>query len=66
MDDRWMSVDEIAAYRASARTRSTPGRASANAGYKVGRFWKFKKDEVDGWVCAGGAAVAARGVQEAG
>jgi hypothetical protein len=25
-------------------------------GYKVGRFWKFKRDDVDAWVRAGGAA----------
>jgi hypothetical protein len=36
-------------------------------GHKVGRLWKFKKDEVDAWVRGGGAAeVAARGEQEAG
>ena len=25
-------------------------------GHRVGRFWKFKKEEVDEWVRAGGAA----------
>jgi hypothetical protein len=25
-------------------------------GHRMGRLWKFKKDEVDAWVKAGGAA----------
>jgi hypothetical protein len=25
-------------------------------GHRVGRFWKFKRDEVDAWVRAGGAS----------
>ncbi|HDL84748.1 MAG TPA: transcriptional regulator, partial [Candidatus Acetothermia bacterium] len=24
--------------------------------HRMGRLWKFKKDEVDGWVKAGGAS----------
>ena len=24
--------------------------------HRVGRLWKFKRDEVDGWVKSGGAA----------
>jgi hypothetical protein len=35
-------------------------------GHEVGRFWKFKKDEVDRWVRAGGAAVVAGDAKEAG
>ena len=27
-------------------------------GHKVGRFWKFKKEDVDGWVRDGGAAAS--------
>jgi len=27
-------------------------------GHKVGRFWKFKKDDVDAWFRAGGAAAS--------
>jgi hypothetical protein len=29
-------------------------------GHRMGRLWKFKKDEVDAWVKAGGAAASLR------
>jgi len=57
MDDRWLSVDEIAEYLGISRdtvytwlnTRDLPG-------HRIGRLWKFKRDEVDDWVRAGKAA----------
>jgi excisionase family DNA binding protein len=63
-----MSVDEIAAHLGVSKdTVYTWASVRKMPGHKVGRFWKFKKDEVDGWVRAGGAAaVAARDSQEAG
>ena len=67
MDDGWMSVDEIVAYLGFGNHTiyiRTSGRRTP--GIYVRCFWKFKKDEVDGWIRAGGAAVEARGVQEAG
>ena len=67
MDDRWMSVDEIAAHLGVSKdTVYTWANERNMPGHKVGRFWKFKKDEVDGWIRAGVAAVEARNVQEAG
>lgn len=56
MDDRWLSVDEIAEYLGISRdtvytwlnTRDLPG-------HRIGRLWKFKRDEVDAWVRAGNA-----------
>jgi len=27
-------------------------------GHKIGRLWKFKKEQVDAWVVAGGASSA--------
>lgn len=58
MDDRWLSVDEIAEHLGVSKDTvykwvTTKGMS----GHKVGRLWKFKKDEVDAWVRAGGAAV---------
>ena len=56
MEDRWMSVDEIAAHLGVSR--DSVYRWIDNRGLpasKVGRLWKFKKDEVDEWVRAGGA-----------
>ncbi len=68
MDDRWTSLAEIAAYLGIGKdTEYTWASERRISGDKVGRFWKFKKDEVDGWVRAGGAAeVAASDTHEAG
>jgi len=57
MDDRWLSVEEIAEYLGVSKDAvyswvSTKGMP----GHRVGRFWKFKRDEVDEWVRAGGAS----------
>ncbi len=56
MHDRWLSVDEIAEYLGVTRdTIYTWVADKGLPGHKVGRLWKFKRDEVDGWVRAGGA-----------
>lgn len=59
MENRWLSVDEMAAYLGVSKdtvyawvtTKGMPG-------YKVGRFWKFKREDVDGWVRDGGASAS--------
>ena len=59
MDDRWLSVDEIASHLGVSRdtvyrwidTQDMPA-------HKVGRLWKFRKDEVDSWVRAGGNQIS--------
>jgi excisionase family DNA binding protein len=57
MDDRWLSVDEIAEHLGVSKdTVYTWVSSKRLPGHRVGRFWKFKKDEVDDWVRAGGAA----------
>jgi len=53
--DRWLSVEEVGEYLGVSRDtvyrwvrdRQLPGRS-------VGRLWKFKKDDIDRWVEAGG------------
>lgn len=56
MDDRWLSVDEIAEYLGVSKdTVYTWVTGKGMPGHKVGRFWKFKKDDVDSWIRAGGA-----------
>jgi excisionase family DNA binding protein len=57
MEDRWLSVDEITEYLGVSRDTiynwiSQKGLPA----HRVGRLWKFKKEEVDGWVRQGGAA----------
>lgn len=56
VDDRWFSVDEIAAYLGVKRDTVYKwiDRKQMPA-HKVGRLWKFRKEEVDQWVRAGDA-----------
>ncbi len=57
MTERWLSVEEIAEYLGVAKdTVYTWVNNKGMPGHKVGRFWKFKRDEIDGWVRAGGAS----------
>jgi len=59
MNDRWLSVEEIANYLGVTKdTIYTWVTGSNMPGHKVGRFWKFKQDDVDAWVKGGGAASA--------
>lgn len=56
MDDRWLSIEEIGDYLGLKRDsiykmineRQMPS-------HKIGRSWKFKRDEVDEWVKSGQA-----------
>jgi excisionase family DNA binding protein len=59
MDERWLSLAEIAAYLGVSKDsvyrwleqRRMPA-------HKVGRQWKFKAAEVDAWVRSGQADLA--------
>jgi excisionase family DNA binding protein len=56
LPERWLSVDELAAYLGIKRDtvykwitrRCMPA-------HKVGRLWKFWREEVDDWVKSGAA-----------
>ncbi len=56
-EDRWYSVDEIAQHLGVQRETvySWISKRGMPA-HKIGRLWKFMKDEVDNWVRAGGAS----------
>ena len=57
MQDRWLSVDEIAEYLGVSKdTVYTWVTGKGMPGHKLGRFWKFKRVDVDDWVRGGGAA----------
>jgi excisionase family DNA binding protein len=57
MEDRWLSVQEIVKYLGiSTDTAYRWIDKQAMPAHRMGRLWKFKKDEVDEWVKAGGAA----------
>lgn len=59
MDDRWLSVDEIAEYLGVSKdTVYTWVTSKGMPGHKVGRFWKFKRSEIDEWVHHGKPADA--------
>lgn len=60
LENRWLSVDEIAAHLGVKRDTVYKwiNRKQLPA-HKVGRLWKFRRQEVDGWVTAGGGSSAA-------
>jgi len=59
MEDRWLSVDEIASYLGVKRDTVYSWISSKDLpAHKMGRLWKFKRDEVDEWVREGGAAAS--------
>jgi len=65
MEDRWLSVDEIAEYLGVSKdTIYTWVTSKGMPGHKVGRLWKFKREEVDDWVKSGGANSAQESEQE--
>lgn len=51
MNDRWVSVYDIAVYLGVKRDTIYKwiGEKGLPA-HKVGRLWKFQKDEVDEWI----------------
>ncbi len=57
MEDRWLSVEEISKHLGvSSDTVYRWIDKHEMPAHRMGRFWKFKKNEIDSWVKAGGAA----------
>lgn len=57
MEERWLSVDEIAAHLGISRDTVYKWIVRKQLpGHKVGKLWKFSTREVDEWVRSGGAA----------
>lgn len=57
MEDRWLSVDEICDYLGVKRDTVYKWiNEKSMPAHRVGRLWKFKKEQVDTWVEVGGAA----------
>jgi excisionase family DNA binding protein len=57
LNDRWFSVDEICKHLGVSK--DTVYKWIDKHGmpaHRMGRLWKFKKERVDAWVEAGGAA----------
>jgi len=56
MNERWLSVSEIASYLGIKQDTIYKWIALKKIpAHKVGRLWKFNKQEVDEWVKSGGA-----------
>jgi len=56
MKDRWLSVDEIAAYLGIKRDTVYKWISEKKMpAHRMGRLWKFRKEEVDEWVKSGEA-----------
>ena len=54
MSERWLSMDEIAIHLGvSEDTIHRWIRQKEMPAHKVGRLWKFDKDDVDAWVRSG-------------
>ncbi|MBW2040885.1 MAG: helix-turn-helix domain-containing protein [Deltaproteobacteria bacterium] len=54
--NRWLSVDEIAAYLGIKRDTAYRWISERNMpGHKIGRLWKFRKEEIEEWVRGGSA-----------
>ncbi len=57
MEDRWLSVEEIAEYLGVSKDTVYAWIDSKGMpAHRMGRLWKFKTAEVDAWVVRGGAA----------
>jgi len=54
--DRWMSTEEMADYLGVKRDTVYKWRIRHQMpAHKVGKLWKFRKEEVDRWVTSGKA-----------
>jgi len=65
MEDRWLSVDEIGAYLGIKRDTVYKWITEKHMpAHRMGRLWKFRKQEVDDWVTSGGAQDNRKGNDE--
>jgi len=56
IEDRWLSVDEICKYLGVSKDTVYKWIDKHKMPtHRMGRLWKFKKQQVDAWVEAGGA-----------
>lgn len=55
--DRWLSVEEIAGYLGIKRDTVYKWiERKKMPAHKIGSLWKFRRDEIDGWVLSGDAS----------
>ena len=57
IEDRWLSISKICKHLGiSSDTVYKWIEKKGKSAHKIGRLWKFKKGEVDGWVRSGQSA----------
>jgi excisionase family DNA binding protein len=58
LDDNWININEAAEYLGVkvATLRSWIKKGNGIPAHKVGKFWKFKRSELDEWVRSGKGA----------
>lgn len=62
MTGRWLSVEEIADYLGVSKDTIYAWRDKKGLpAHRIGRFWKFKANEVDDWVRNGSASESSSG-----
>lgn len=62
MSNRWLSVEEIGEYLGVSKDTVYAWRSKKGMpAHRIGRFWKFKTEEVDEWVRSGEAAESDEG-----
>ena len=61
MEDKWLSIDEIAEYLGVKKDTMYKWLQKKDIpSHKIGKLWKFKKDEIDQWVRTGEAEEAGK------
>lgn len=62
MEERWLSVDEIGDYLGIKRDTVYKWISEKSMpAHKIGRLWKFKKNQVDKWIVNGGSDISYSG-----
>ena len=57
MEDRWLSVEEVAAYLGIKKDTLYKWISRKHIpAHKVGKLWKFRQEEIDKWIRSGDAA----------
>ena len=61
MEDKWLSIDEIAEYLGVKKDTVYKWLQKRDIpSHKIGKLWRFKKDEIDTWIRTGEAKDAGK------
>jgi excisionase family DNA binding protein len=56
INDKWLTVDELAIYLKMGRTKLyTMAQRGDIPGSKIGKQWRFDREEIDEWIKSGRA-----------